>query len=471
MRKWHYTILIFFSALTALSGLLQSTIRFLVGPQMLTLEPFSDWLLVTNIITFIGSTLILKYFYHQRYRLALAAGIVSVTSTFLYAMVIFIILEFQKPGNLNLPMLILSLSANVVYAACLLSLKTKSNYWLRLAGVYMLAIGLFLLITVIRSLTTNSFRYNFNLEKIAEWISLANSLVPVFFIIHFLKEHRKLTTRPSPIHNLSKNVWYSTGAISLLVMLISGIMLSSECYSSLYWANKNFERTKELAQRSEFRTFVNSKGETLLYRLIKPLHYDPSKNYPLVVSLPYGGQPPTDTLRQIEGAAAAELLSIDSNRRKYPAFIFIPHCPPGSGWGGLPNYPSVDSLVFDAISSLDKQFGIDVNRRYVTGISRGGYGAWNFICRRPDLFAAAIPVCGGGDPALASNAATVAVWAFHGKKDKNVPVSSAQNMITALEKAGGHPIYSEFPDEGHNIWYKVTTTPGLWDWLFAQKRQ
>jgi len=86
------------------------------------------------------------------------------------------------------------------------------------------------------------------------------------------------------------------------------------------------------------------------------------------------------------------------------------------------------------------------------------------------LFAAAIPVAGGGNPARAPKALDVAVWAFHGKNDKNVPVEGSRNMIRALERAGGHPKYTEFPDKGHNIWYDVSTTPGLLDWLFAQKR-
>ena len=115
--------------------------------------------------------------------------------------------------------------------------------------------------------------------------------------------------------------------------------------------------------------------------------------------------------------------------------------------------------------------GIDAKRRYVTGISRGGYGAWQFICTRPDMFAAAIPVSAGGDPKLASKAVDVAIWAFHGVKDRNVPVSGSRDMIAAIKKAGGHPKYTEYPDEGHNIWDQVSKTPGLWDWLFAQKRK
>ncbi|HEY4149563.1 MAG TPA: dienelactone hydrolase family protein, partial [Chitinophagaceae bacterium] len=167
---------------------------------------------------------------------------------------------------------------------------------------------------------------------------------------------------------------------------------------------------------------------------------------------------------------AAQLLSTDDNRRKYHTFLFIPNCPPGAGWGGIPNYPNVDTLVFDAITALDGQFNIDEKRRYVIGLSRGGFGAWDFICQRPEMFAAAVPVSGGGDPSLAPKIVKVAVWAFHGTKDKNVPVMASRNMIDAIKTAGGNPRYTEYPDLGHNIWDQVRTTPGLLDWLFAQHR-
>ena len=255
-----------------------------------------------------------------------------------------------------------------------------------------------------------------------------------------------------------------------LITVVLGILIIYQSYSQAYWGKRNFENTKALARLFEARTYVNSKGDKLRYRLLKPLNYDPKKRYPLVVSLPYGGQPGTDTIRQLEGAAAAEILSADSNRKKYPAFILVPNCPAGSGWGGIPKYPSVDTLVYKAITALDTAFSIDAKRRYVTGISRGGYGSWHFICTRPDLFAAAIPVCGGDDPKLASKIINVSVWAFHGAKDHNVPVIGSRGMIEGMKKAGQNPKYTEYPNEGHNIWYQVSITPGLWDWLFAQKK-
>ncbi len=273
-----------------------------------------------------------------------------------------------------------------------------------------------------------------------------------------------------PAQKLVKNIVGTAGIALFSLTLTFGIMISSECHSSIYWSNWNYQKTKELAQLCDPGVFVNSKGDTLHYRLLKPLDYDPTKKYPIVISLPYGGQPATDTIRQIEGAVAAQLLTMDGNRSDYPAFIFIPNCPPGAGWGGIPNYPEVDSLVFDAIIALDRRFSIDEKRRYVIGLSRGGFGAWNFICKHPEMFAAAIPVSGGGDPRLAPKIVNVAVWAIHGANDKNVPVISSRNMIDAIKSAGGNPRYTEFPDEGHNIWYKVSTTPGLLGWLFAQHR-
>lgn len=313
---------------------------------------------------------------------------------------------------------------------------------------------------------------NSTIGKFSRWVTTAGALTPLLFFMHFRSEIRLLDTTNT---NTARMKWIDNlsgvaGILAFILTFTLGIMLASESYSSIYWEKQNFEKTKALAQLFDAHIFVNSKGDTLRYRLLKPLNYNSSKQYPLVVSLPYGGQPGTDTIRQIQGAAAAEMLSTDANRKKYPAFLFIPNCPNGSGWGGIPNYPSVDSLVYEALYSLDTQFSIDAKRRYVTGISRGGYGTWNFICTHPEMFAAAIPVCGGGDPALAAKAMHVSIWAFHGKHDKNVPVSGSRDMISAIEKAGGHPKYTEYPDEGHNIWYQVSITPGLLDWLFTQRK-
>ncbi|MGZ8538329.1 MAG: carboxylesterase family protein [Flavisolibacter sp.] len=466
-----YNILIFFLVLSTAILLFQNIIRFQLGPQIFFLDTFGWWFLVTSITNFAGSILLLKYYQYQKYRFALVAGTISTISNFCYAIIIFIMLEFQKLANYNFPVLFISLITSIAYAISLILLNAKRKYWLSITGIFMFGVGLLFLITVVRVMYFRVNVFNNTIEEIGQWTALAGSLIPVLFILHFLSERKKLNPGNTQIPMQKHMVGMSGLAIVCLILTLSfGAAIFSEYRAKIYWARHNLNITRELAKLFEFRIFTNSMGDTLMYRLLRPLNYDSTKKYPLVVSLPYGGQPGTDTIRQIEGAAAAELLSLDSNRKKYPAFLFIPHCPPGGGWGGILNYPSVDSLVYEAISSLDDKFNIDTKRRYVSGISKGGYGTWNFICTRPDMFAAAIPVSGGGNPSLASKAVDVAVWAFHGKNDNNVPVEGSRNMISALEKEGGHPKYTEFPNKGHDIWYEVSITPGLLDWLFAQKR-
>ena len=121
------------------------------------------------------------------------------------------------------------------------------------------------------------------------------------------------------------------------------------------------------------------------------------------------------------------------------------------------------------MDTLEEEFNIDEKRRYVMGISLGGYGTWHLIGSRPEKFAAAIPICGGGDPDMANNMINVPIWAFHGDKDRNVPVHLTRDVISAVRAAGGSPKYTEY-SAGHDIWNRVYNTPGLLDWLFAQKK-
>lgn len=467
MNKKLYAFAIFFLALSAICGLLQSIIGLKIGPDIYNLDLFVRWSIWVGIISLITSLLLLKYYQFRRYWFAFYSGCVTLITNLVYLIVTCFVLITRQEISYYKPLGIVLLCFSVIYAVSLMLTGSKLS-WLKAAGLYAFISSIIMLLSVVQ---ISSAQPEF-FERIIQLIPLINNLFSFLLIAYFLtvikllKTERESVSIPDSIIDMLKLL----KPITLMITIIFGIMISYQCYSQLYWAKKSFEKTKALAQLFEARIFVNTKGDTLRYRLLKPLNYDPKKPYPLVVSLPYGGQPPTDTLRQIEGAAAAELLMSENNRKRYPSFILVPNCPPGSGWGGIPDYPSIDTLVYKAIIALDTEFSIDTNRRYVTGVSRGGYGAWHFICTRPDLFAAAIPVCGGDNPALASKINGVSVWAFHGAKDHNVPVSNSRNMVLGMKKAGERPKYTEYPEEVHSIWHIVSTTQGLWDWLFAQKR-
>jgi predicted peptidase len=229
--------------------------------------------------------------------------------------------------------------------------------------------------------------------------------------------------------------------------------------------------------RFEARTF-RDEGLTLPYRLLKPADYDRSKKYPLVVFLHGAGERGDDNAKQLKHGMGD--FAADAAMKKHPAFVMAPQCPSGQKWVDvdwsapshtLPEKPSPAlAATLNAIAALQNEFAIDPQRIYITGLSMGGYGVWDALARRPELFAAAIPICGGGDPAMAKQIMSVPLWAFHGAEDKSVPVHRSREMIEAIKATGGHPKYTEYPGVGHDSWTQTYSNPELHTWLFAQRK-
>ena len=217
------------------------------------------------------------------------------------------------------------------------------------------------------------------------------------------------------------------------------------------------------------RVQKSAQGVTRPYRLFIPPQYDSQKKkYPLVLWLHGAGSVGSDNRKQVtlDSIQGTHVWITMANQMKYPAFVVAPQCPPGRTW----NTSGELSVVLEVLDSLQKEFSIDSRRLYVSGQSMGGYGTWELIAEKPVLFAAAVPLCGGGNVATAGSISKVPIWAFHGSADRVVSVNESRKMITAIKNAGGNPRYTEYPGVGHEVWLHAFNEPGLIDWLFAQHR-
>jgi len=229
----------------------------------------------------------------------------------------------------------------------------------------------------------------------------------------------------------------------------------------------------------EARTFQRDGGAALPYRLLKPLDYDPQQKYPLVLFLHGAGERGDDNALQL--VHGARNFADPALRRRHPAFVMFPQCPGEKKWVEVPWDAKAHTmpkdpgetmhLVFETVDALGKEFSIDPQRIYGVGLSMGGYGVWDILQRRPQLLAAAVPICGGGDPAHAAAFKDTPLWAFHGDSDPAVNVGRSREMIAALRAAGGHPIYTEYEGVGHDSWSATFDNRLVWDWLFAQRRR
>jgi predicted peptidase len=221
-----------------------------------------------------------------------------------------------------------------------------------------------------------------------------------------------------------------------------------------------------LADQYEARSYMP-------YRLLKPENCDAQKAYPLVLFLHGMGERGSDNSAQLINGVS-EFFANPEARSKFPCFAVIPQCPGNDYWSswepGAVGLSRPARAALDVVAAIQKEFNIDDDRLYIGGLSMGGFGTWDIVTAHPHMFAAAFPICGGGDPSKAAQLVDLPIWAFHGGNDDVVDPNLSRNMIKAIEEAGGHPKYTEYPGVGHDSWSHAFKEPGLLEWLFAQKR-
>ncbi len=236
--------------------------------------------------------------------------------------------------------------------------------------------------------------------------------------------------------------------------------------------------SEDPAKLFEPREFVGEGGKVLKYRLLKPLGYNANKLYPLVIFLHGAGERGDDNAVQLKHGMADFCKT--TRREQNPAYVLAPQCPTGEKWADLdwsadsvkmPEEASTSmKLTLALVDAMLADAAVDKNRIYITGLSMGGYGTWDALARRPDFFAAAIPICGGGDPKTAESIKRVPIHCFHGDQDKAVAVERSRDMIAALKEAGGAPLYTEYPGVGHDSWTQTYANDAVHAWLFAQRK-
>ena len=243
--------------------------------------------------------------------------------------------------------------------------------------------------------------------------------------------------------------------------------------SSFYAVSQN--DWKKLMLRA---TFTTPQG-VLPYRMYVPDSIGPDEKLPLVLFLHGAGERGDDNESQLTNGVRH--LMNDSIRQQYRCIILAPQCPLSARWvevdWSMPSHkmPARISVplnqTFALMDSLIMLLPVDTMRIYVTGLSMGGFGTWDALARRPGLFAAAMPVCGGGDESTACLMENVPIKAFHGKLDHLVIPARTTNMVNAVNQCGGKADCILFPKLGHLCWEQVYSNVENIHWLFLQKRQ
>ena len=232
------------------------------------------------------------------------------------------------------------------------------------------------------------------------------------------------------------------------------------------------EPGKQLPQSVTLRVQGDDGGTrevTVRYMLFTPQDYQADgEPWPLLLFLHGLGECSDSDLDRVKIHGPAKLVE---SRPDFPFVLVTPQCPPPKGeMKDVPKAWQADQLI-QLLDHVAKQLNIDHSRVYVTGLSMGGYGTWRLVAAYLERFAAAVPICGGGDPEkMADGLRRVPIWAFHGARDDVVPLARSQEMVDAVRRAGGDVRLTVYPDVEHDSWVKTYDNEKVYDWLLSHRR-
>lgn len=228
------------------------------------------------------------------------------------------------------------------------------------------------------------------------------------------------------------------------------------------------------------------------YLLYVPDTYDETRSYPVLLFLHGAGDKGTGNTH-LAGANSASNLLLRNLIAGYGDDIIIvaPQCTNIVRWGwvdrkwydGTYDFYDTEQSAMSSMAMgifedavLDK-YNADRTRLYIAGTSMGGFGTYDTLARYPDLFAAAVPVCGGCDPETAPLLKDVAIWSFHCANDPTVPYEYNLEMHERLTELGADVRYTQtdyFEDGspvGHSSWIPAFNNEDLIPWLMSQSRE
>ncbi len=267
--------------------------------------------------------------------------------------------------------------------------------------------------------------------------------------------------------------------------MISIDMKKIVCIQILLWMSCLINVSAQDSYKEyEQKVYVSSQGDSLQYCLLRPEVEKPGEKYPLVLFLHGAGERGNDNRKQLKHGGQMWLNPV--NRKKYPAFILLPQCPAENYWGyemrpnslepfGMPDNPELTTTIRTLKSLLDTFLDmpqVDKLRVYIMGLSMGGMATYDMVIRYPEIFAAAVPICGTVNPVrIGKELREIKFRIFHGDTDSVVTPEGSREAYKALKAIDASVEYIEFVGCDHNSWNPAFNYPDFMNWLFNQKKE
>ena len=229
--------------------------------------------------------------------------------------------------------------------------------------------------------------------------------------------------------------------------------------------------------------FLNRKielqGITYRYQVYLPEDWrrDDHKQWPIILFLHGRGERGSEGMWQTQIGLPEQ---VRDHPERWPFVIVMPQCP-------LPGYWTDPEMMAMAMATLDQEsaeFHADPERTYLSGLSLGGYGAWELARLYPKRWAA-IAIASGGifwsyaperwlqestlPEEYAHALGHTPIWLFHGTDDNVVPTRESELMYEAIKGAGGRVRLWLYEGLKHDCWTRAYNDPELPRWLLTHR--
>jgi predicted peptidase len=221
------------------------------------------------------------------------------------------------------------------------------------------------------------------------------------------------------------------------------------------------------------------KGASLGYLEYLPPDYEDKAQSPLLVFLHGSGESGNGTtldLSRLTGTAIPFL--VDTNRwpDDRPFVVLMPQ------HADAPGSPCFTAAEIDAFMAFAiDHYDIDPKRVYLTGLSCGAIGMWNYLGAHADeVLAAAVPIAGYGIGAFDRRGCALGelpIWAFHGAEDDSVvlrgDVYPMESLQACTDPKAVDARLTVYPDSGHDVWsrtYDTTAGYDIYSWMLSHTK-
>lgn len=247
---------------------------------------------------------------------------------------------------------------------------------------------------------------------------------------------------------------------ALVVVIQLGLML----YHSQASASEKHQLalTFDAVSAKDLKASDTAINEAFLmeYLLYLPDGYNESEDqFPLLLFLHGGGESGSD-IEKVKTHGPPKMIE---EGHDFPMIVVSPQNPEERGYWD-------ENILTALLDHIEATYRVDPNRVYLTGLSRGGFGAWCLAIENPNRFAALVPICGAAPSPYGDWLGDMPIWVFHGALDPVIPPSESLDIVEEIRRGGGNIRFTLYPDAKHDSWTETYNNPQMWEWLLDQSK-